>query len=87
MARAGEKVNFISYLDLIKWTICLSQQLSHALAIRNELYKQSGSSGQVHYPSPAVYKCALLGGPWSPVSEERDVFRAEGRLETTGQRV
>lgn len=30
MAGTGEKVNFISYLDLIKWTICLYQQLLHA---------------------------------------------------------
>lgn len=37
MAGVGGKVNFISYLDLIKWTMCLPYQLLHAPTIRSEL--------------------------------------------------
>lgn len=37
MARAGGKVNFISYRDLIKWTIRLYEQPLHGPTIRNEL--------------------------------------------------
>lgn len=86
MARAGEKVNFISYLDLIKWTIWLSQQLSVPSPL--EMNYNSNSEARSRY---ATLFCCLqmgtAGRTWSSVSEDSDVSRAEGRLETTGQRV